>query len=375
MAARPATRRTTERTPGALARPAVRDFSGGAGYTIEWDVRPVYDFVFSLSDEAGSTDDLPAADRQWLADARSSLPQDIRASVGRLFESEAAIQMAMFAIERPELRTPAEFVDAVEAATPVTVLRVIFGVVERDASADELLDRVLAGDEAAIPELAAALPEWLRDARLSMLQDPAGTHAEIVRVLRAWLAAFEPVADRVAAMGERDYALRETDRDRLEPAELIERTTMGLRWLGEPGVRRVILAPSYFARPYNYLMAGADWRFFGYPLADAALDRLHPLAPPQSVLRLHRALGDETRLRILKLLAAGDLYLTEIAQQLELSKPTIKHHLVILRSAGAVSVTEAGSVIYYTLRRQALEEASAELMRFLVAEPGARRGP
>ena len=159
------------------------------------------------------------------------------------------------------------------------------------------------------------------------------------------------------------------------PAELIERTTMGLRWLGEPGVRRVILAPSYFARPYNYLMAGADWRFFGYPLADAALDRLHPLAPPQSVLRLHRALGDETRLRILKLLAAGDLYLTEIAQQLELSKPTIKHHLVILRSAGAVSVTEAGSVIYYTLRRQALEEASAELMRFLVAEPGARRGP
>jgi DNA-binding transcriptional ArsR family regulator len=373
MAARPATRRTTDRPATAPSRPAVRDFSRGPDYTIEWDVRPVYDFIFSLSEEAGSTDDLPAADRQWLADARASLPQDIRASVSHLVESEAAIQLASFAIERPELRTPAQFVDAIAGEAPATVLRISFGPVERDARTEELLERVLAGDDAALPDLAAALPDWLRETRLAMLRDPAGTHAEIVRVLRAWLGVFDAVTDRVAAMGERDYALRAADRETLAPAELIERATSGLRWLGEPGVRRVILAPSYFARPYNYLMAGADWRFFGYPLADAAFDRLHPLAPPGSVLRLHRALGDETRLRILKLLAGGDLYLTEIAQHLELSKPTIKHHLAILRSAGAVTVTEAGSVIYYTLRRQALEEASTELMRFLETEARTRR--
>jgi DNA-binding transcriptional ArsR family regulator len=329
--------------------------------------------VFSLSEEAGSTDDLPAADRQWLADARSSLPQDIRASVSHLVQSEAAIQLASFAIERPELRTPAQFVEAIADEAPATVLRIIFGPVERDARSEELLDRVLAGDDTAVPDLAAVLPDWLRDARLAMLRDPVGTHAEVVRVLRAWLDVFDAVSDRVAAMGERDYELRAADRETLQPADLIERTTTGLRWLGEPGVRRVILAPSYFARPYNYLMAGADWRFFGYPLADAAFDRLHPLAPPASVLRLHRALGDETRLRILKLLAGGDLYLTEIAQQLDLSKPTIKHHLAILRSASAVTVTEAGSVIYYTLRRQSLEEASTELMRFLETETRTRR--
>ena len=73
----------------------------------------------------------------------------------------------------------------------------------------------------------------------------------------------------------------------------------------KPGVRRVILAPSYFARPYNFVLGGDDWRLFGYPIADDALDAGDPLAPPAAVVRLHRALGDETRLRILRLLAAA----------------------------------------------------------------------
>ena len=41
-----------------------------APYEVEFDVRTVYDFVFSLSDDAGSTDDLPAADRAWLSEAQ-----------------------------------------------------------------------------------------------------------------------------------------------------------------------------------------------------------------------------------------------------------------------------------------------------------------
>ncbi len=147
--------------------------------------------------------------------------------------------------------------------------------------------------------------------------------------------------------------------------DLIERTTGGIRWLPEASIKRVVLAPTYFSRPYNILLAGLDWRFFAYPVADEALEAADRLAPPQSVVRLHRALGDDTRLRILKLLAGRDLYLTEIAQQLDLSKPTIKHHLAQLRAAGLVTVVEAGSVIYYSLRRERIESASADLESFL----------
>ena len=90
-----------------------------------------------------------------------------------------------------------------------------------------------------------------------------------------------------------------------------------------------------------------------------------PLAPPGALLRLHRALGDDTRLRILRLLRDQDFYLTEIAERLELSKPTIKHHLALLRSAGLVTIVEEGGMSYYSLRRERLDDASSELKRFL----------
>ena len=165
---------------------------------------------------------------------------------------------------------------------------------------------------------------------------------------------------------DRDVEMRSSDVRTLEPVELVEKTTGGLRYLSERGVRRVILAPSYFARPYNMVMSADDWRLFGYPVADAAIEGDDTLAPPQGVVRLHRALGDETRLRILKLLTDGDRYLTEIAAQLELSKPTIKHHLALLRAAGLVTVTEEGGLTYYSLIRPRLDEASVELKRFLI---------
>jgi len=368
MAARPVTRRTPDRPLVAPARTAVRDFSGGATYTIEWDVRPVYDFLFSLSEDAGSTDDLPAADRQWLTDARSSLPQELRASVGRLFETEVAIQVATFAVEHPELRSPRDFVEALASADPSDVVRAVLCEAFLTPGLPDLLERAVAGDDSVLAEIEQKLPDWHREERLAMLRNPAAAHAEMVAVLRAWLEHFEPINERVTAILGRDYGMRAAERTSGSPADIIEHATGGVRWLGEPGVKRVILAPSYFSRPYNFLLAGPDWRFFGYPVADDALDALDPLAPPQSVVRLHRALGDETRLRILKLLAGGDLYLTEIAQQLELSKPTIKHHLALLRAAGTVTLTESGTVIYYSLRRQRLDDASIELKKFLVGD-------
>ena len=104
---------------------------------------------------------------------------------------------------------------------------------------------------------------------------------------------------------------------------------------------------------------------YGYPIADVALDAMDPLAPPQSVLRLHRALGDDTRLRILRLLRDQDYYLTEIAERLELSKPTIKHHLILLRSAGLVTLTEEGGLSYYSLRRSTISAVGGSLKEYL----------
>jgi DNA-binding transcriptional ArsR family regulator len=348
-------------------RPIVRDLTrGGVAFRIDWDVRTAYDFVFSLSGDAGSTDDLPTADREWLVTTRKALDPEAQAGIAELFESELAIHAGVLLVDQPDARTSADFVDLVKASPPKELIGALFSDNYHGADVSDLIERAIDGDETAIPALTEKLPEWNKKGRLEVLRDPAKAKRRIEGVLEAWQARFAEIEPRVLNILERDYDGRATDRERLAPADLIETTTGGIRYLPEAGISRVILGPSYFARPYNFLMSARDWRFFGYPVADSALDPSDELTPPLAVIRLHRALGDETRLRILKLLASRDLYLTEIAQQLDLSKPTIKHHLSLLRSAGLVTITESGTVMYYSLRRNRLDDASSEIKRFLV---------
>ena len=59
------------------------------------------------------------------------------------------------------------------------------------------------------------------------------------------------------------------------------------------------------------------------------------------------------------------LSLHELATELGLSKPTMKHHLAQMRAAGLVTITEEGSLTYYSLRRERLKDAGLELIRFV----------
>jgi DNA-binding transcriptional ArsR family regulator len=364
VATRPAVR-TRTKPDRAGARPSIRGFTGTDSQTIEFDVRTAYDFIFSLSHEAGATEDLPAADRAWLADARATLSADVRDAAARLFQTEWCIHFGELVVEHPEARTSRQLLELIRVSEPASVLRFAFGELLREQNQEDLLDRVLGGDVAARRAFEELLPKPYRDEGMAMVHDPAEAHRQMVSVLEAWAGPFGTIEDRVHGILERDVELRAADRASLSGADLVEETTGGIRWLPDPRTRRVILAPSYFSRPYNYLLAGDDWRFFGYPVSDAALETGDQLAPPAGVLRLHRALGDETRLRILKLLSKQDYYLTELAGLLDLSKPTIKHHLAQLRQAGLVTAVEAGSVIYYTLRRSRLDDAAVDLKRFL----------
>jgi DNA-binding transcriptional ArsR family regulator len=361
-------RRRSESVPegGSPARVRVRGFSGsGLGETsVEFDVRTLYDFVFSLSEDAGSTDDLPAADRAWLKAARADLNLTLE-GLGELRAVEVAISVAGLAVDRPAVRDAADLVAFVAGVDPHDVVRLALAESLADPKMGLCLEEALAGSVEAAREFESTVPHGVREIAEAVLRDPAALVGQIVRILQAWLPRFQEVEPRVAAMIQRDVELRAADRARLAGAELIEATTGGIRWLSEPGIRRVILAPSLFSRPYNYLLGGNGWRLFGYPILDAALDGADPAAAPLAVVRLHRALGDDTRLRILRLLSLRDWYLTEIAQNLELSKPTIKHHLALLRAAGLVTLTEEGGLSYYSLRRSTISAVADSVREYL----------
>ena len=59
--------------------------------------------------------------------------------------------------------------------------------------------------------------------------------------------------------------------------------------------------------------------------------------------------------------AAEEVCACKISDRLGLSPSTTSHHMSVLREAGLVSARKDGLWTYYTLRRQALEEAALAL--------------
>ncbi len=75
-----------------------------------------------------------------------------------------------------------------------------------------------------------------------------------------------------------------------------------------------------------------------------------------------KALGDPTRRRILEYLREGDLNAGEIAEHFEMTKPSISHHLSLLKQAGLVQDVRRGQNIVYSLDTTVFQEA----IRFLL---------
>ena len=68
---------------------------------------------------------------------------------------------------------------------------------------------------------------------------------------------------------------------------------------------------------------------------------------------LFRAFADPTRLRLLSLLAAGELCVCDLVEILELPQPTVSRHLAALRAAGLVEVTREWKFAHYRLAQPA----------------------
>ena len=86
-----------------------------------------------------------------------------------------------------------------------------------------------------------------------------------------------------------------------------------------------------------------------------------PAPDVRDAARLFKALGDETRLRIIALLAHGELCVCHIHDALDLPQPNISRHLAVLRAAGVVEDRREGHWVYYRLTSPADEIAESQL--------------
>ncbi|MBX3055598.1 MAG: winged helix-turn-helix transcriptional regulator [Anaerolineae bacterium] len=79
-----------------------------------------------------------------------------------------------------------------------------------------------------------------------------------------------------------------------------------------------------------------------------------------------KAMANETRQRMLRLLQEQELTVTDLCTHFHLTQPTISHHLAELRRAGLVLTRPEGQWVYYRANQVCVAECCQEIMHRFV---------
>jgi DNA-binding transcriptional ArsR family regulator len=213
--------------------------------------------------------------------------------------------------------------------------------------------------------------------------DPGGLRDRLVALLeRYWEEAFAVEWARIEPR-LRDAVAEDADRVIAGgPLALLEGLPE-LRRDGDTIVRRsghdhlveispanpLLLIPSAYVWPHVRVNCDPPWPLVvlyaaPFVMREVARDEL-----PGALVQTLRAVGDETRLRILKLVAERPRPTEELAPLVSLSEPALSRQLRILSEAGLVRPQRNGYYVLYALEREAVDALPGTLATFLGQSP------
>ncbi|MCG7407132.1 winged helix-turn-helix domain-containing protein [Paenibacillus sp. ACRRX] len=145
---------------------------------------------------------------------------------------------------------------------------------------------------------------------------------------------------------------------KMNPTDLIEIATNGVVLDTDGEIQEVVLAPMWHYRPINNTCTfkHSTLMLYSIDLPEDTAD-----TPPQSLKRMISALADDTRLRILRMIAVNPVTFAELSEHLNLGKNAVQHHLAVLRSAGYIRTYWSGKVEQIALRQEGLADLSVFL--------------
>lgn len=322
----------------------------------EIDAAPAYEFVLSLAAATAGT--LP-----WAAPRAANAEASAFAGGCDMVWAH----LLTVAYDSPPPRTVDSFLEAVQATHPRELRLRLAGYYVRyfrRATSPDVIAAAMDGDRQAIRSfLATSYPEdaaWQAALRALLALSAWETRRRLVRVLRQWRPVFGEFYQ--PGLLTREVASRRAESRRLRPEQVVAKAVDGWDYVPEPGINALLLVPSQVIWPALHVFDHRSTKLICYPVHPAP--PADPVAPPGELVAIGQAVADERRLRILRVLAAGELPAQELSARLAIGLTTLLHHLSVLRSVGLIGVRGTHRKLY-SLRRERVAALSLGLERFL----------
>ena len=316
-----------------------------------------------------------------LAELRGQLSEEVLAEL-RAIDGGSRVSFQVLSLLGADLPEPAgveEMVAVLEADPGLGWRLLLAHHAHQDQRRDlELLEAVVMGREGALATLLQELEgtsELAEEVGTLLAIDPEEHGQRLLGAVRAVQPLWDSVAQETMHAINRDVAYRQSQIDAGKTvAEIVLAATNGYELSDDPSIRRIVLLPSFWIRPWLVVGRRADAEVLTTVVAEQFLI-LPPQAPSPALLKLFKALGDESRLTLLRRLSSGPISLTEATAELDVAKATAHHHLSILRQAGLVVIGGEGRGSRYALRQDPPTVAAQALAAYLQPHRTSSLGP
>ncbi len=304
----------------------------------------------------------------WFTNFAAQLSPETTEAVETVGAGDVWVSVMSVLSELPDGSTVDEFIDHVQSMDSVD-LRTRLVELKTPGADTALLEAAAAGDADALDQLLASPmfedhKRWRDTIRRLLELPPQETADRIVAAMRGVQKdAFAEYETEFRSILERDIDAHRAMAERMSAERLVELTTNGISIERAGYTRPILLVPTVTGRPWVIFTDTPEQLIMAYPVADEYMDA-DPDAPPNWLIKTYKALGDERRLRILRRLSSGPASLHELAEELDTSKSTLHHHLMLLRTAGLVKVL-IGNEKEYALREDVVPETAAVLQAYI----------
>ena len=346
---------------------------------------PAYDLLLSLHVVFGSPLNEYEYDPAWITQARAVCPPELQATLAFFFgDGEGQWCAASLCGLLWQAPTPTNVPATIDWLAQLSLTETLPIIIGGDGLGDDwrevaqsLIQASLSARGGRKSDLTAKIQTFARrfrsierEAVIRFLTQPEAEWARLIDAIRSWhTLVFATQETHISPAVTREATRLERKRAETAVEELFSSVIRGIAYDIPAAIERLVLVPSLVIMPTIFHFTVDDTITYCYPIKDT--ERTAEDEQQLEMMRLFDALADKTRLKILRLLTQRQMYLTELAEHLDLTKATTRHHMIRLRAAKLVTVHMSDHLSYYSLRRETLDEPTRVLARYLGSPPQA----